>query len=228
MQFCDSDCRIWQNNRCGTNGKRRVHELVQFNSFYNDPNNRQILEVINTPTGAVTIFEPSKDDVNKIMQLKEMVDAFNQENTDENLLDINGTTILKELIPLLTDLEIDPDMTDEEMAQIIENPTVELSLITSVLSSVVTNIYTLMIMNFKNNLELRNMVDQTEEISDSALAMFISKQSKTDEGRKQIEEINKQSDKIVKMETAIKQAEEKEKTNAKPEEESQTSEKQAG
>ena len=202
--------------------------MAQFNSFYNDPNNRQILEVINTPTGAVTIFEPSKDDVNKIMQLKEMVDAFNQENTDENLLDINGTTILKELIPLLTDLEIDPDMTDEEMAQIIENPTVELSLITSVLSSVVTNIYTLMIMNFKNNLELRNMVDQTEEISDSALAMFISKQSKTDEGRKQIEEINKQSDKIVKMETAIKQAEEKEKTNAKPEEESQTSEKQAG
>ena len=202
------------------------YTLVQFNSFYNDPNNRQILEVINTPTGAVTIFEPSKDDVNKIMQLKEMVDAFNQENVDENLLDINGTTILKELIPLLTDLEIDPDMTDEEMAQIIENPTVELSLITSVLSSVVTNIYTLMIMNFKNNLELRNMVDQTEEISDSALAMFISKQSKTDEGRKQIEEINKQSDKIVKMETAIKQAEEK--TNAKPEEESQTSEKQAG
>ena len=200
--------------------------MVQFNSFYNDPNNRQILEVINTPTGAVTIFEPSKDDVNKIMQLKEMVDAFNQENVDENLLDINGTTILKELIPLLTDLEIDPDMTDEEMAQIIENPTVELSLITSVLSSVVTNIYTLMIMNFKNNLELRNMVDQTEEISDSALAMFISKQYKTDEGRKQIEEINKQSDKIVKMETAIKQAEEK--TNAKPEEESQTSEKQAG
>ncbi|PWT39602.1 hypothetical protein DKZ22_10660, partial [Limosilactobacillus reuteri] len=154
--------------------------MVQFNSFYNDPNNRQILEVINTPTGAVTIFEPSKDDVNKIMQLKEMVDAFNQENADENLLDINGTTILKELIPLLTDLEIDPEMTDEEMAQIIENPTVELSLITSVLSSVVTNIYTLMIMNFKNNLELRNMVDQTEEISDSALAMFISKQSKTD------------------------------------------------
>lgn len=200
--------------------------MVQFNSFYNDPNNRQILEVINTPTGAVTIFEPSKDDVNKIMQLKEMVDAFNQENADENLLDINGTTILKELIPLLTDLEIDPDMTDEEMAQIIENPTVELSLITSVLSSVVTNIYTLMIMNFKNNLELRNMVDQTEEISDSALAMFISKQSKTDEGRKQIEEINKQSEKIVKMETAIKQAEEK--ANAKPEEESQTSEKQAG
>ena len=200
--------------------------MVQFNSFYNDPNNRQILEVINTPTGAVTIFEPSKDDVNKIMQLKEMVDAFNQENVDENLLDINGTTILKELIPLLTDLEIDPDMTDEEMAQIIENPTVELSLITSVLSSVVTNIYTLMIMNFKNNLELRNMVDQTEEISDSALAMFISKQSKTDEGRKQIEEINKQSEKIVKMETAIKQAEEK--ANAKPEEESQTSEKQAG
>ena len=199
------------------------YTLVQFNSFYNDPNNRQILEVINTPTGAVTIFEPSKDDVNKIMQLKEMVDAFNQENVDENLLDINGTTILKELIPLLTDLEIDPDMTDEEMAQIIENPTVELSLITSVLSSVVTNIYTLMIMNFKNNLELRNMVDQTEEISDSALAMFISKQSKTDEGRKQIEEINKQSDKIVKMETAIKQAEEK--TNAKPEEESQTSKK---
>ena len=202
------------------------YTLVQFNSFYNDPNNRQILEVINTPTGAVTIFEPSKDDVNKIMQLKEMVDAFNQENADENLLDINGTTILKELIPLLPDLEIDPDMTDEEMAQIIENPTVELSLITSVLSSVVTNIYTLMIMNFKNNLELRNMVDQTEEISDSALAMFISKQSKTDEGRKQIEEINKQSEKIVKMETAIKQAEEK--ANAKPEEESQTSEKQAG
>ena len=76
-------------------------QLVQFNSFYNDPNNRQILEVINTPTGAVTIFEPSKDDVNKIMQLKEMVDAFNQENADENLLDINAVSYTHLTLPTI-------------------------------------------------------------------------------------------------------------------------------
>jgi len=190
--------------------------LVQFRSLYNDPNNRQILDIVDTPTGQVTIFEPSVEDINAIMQLKDMVDAFNQTSEGDNQLDITGATILKELIPRLTDLEMAPDMSDEEVAKIIAHPTKELEKITTILAGVVTDVYALMILNFRNNMTLQKIVSETEAVSDSTLAMYIANQSKTDEGRQQIAEINKQSNKVIQMQEAIKQAEKAEKEqNAK-------------
>ena len=170
--------------------------MVKFRSLYNDPNDRQILTVVSTPTGQVTIFEPSKDDVQEIMQMQDMVAAFNQQSEEDNTLDIDGTSILRELIPRLTDLEIDPDMSDEEMSQIIENPSLELLEINSVIQDIVTKIYTLMINNFRGELELQKLVNASEEIGDQTLGMYISEATKTDEGRKTIASINKLSKEV--------------------------------
>ena len=175
--------------------RKRERELVKLRSLRNDPENRNILSIVETPTGQVTVYEPSKEDIQEIMLLDDMVAAFNQESESNNL-DISGATILKELIPRLTDLEIDQDMSDEEMSQIIENPTVELMEIQNILSSVVTNIYSDMFLKFKNELELKQMVDLTENISDKTLGMFIEKASKTDDGRQSILEISKKSKEI--------------------------------
>lgn len=167
--------------------------MVQFKSLYVDPENRPIRAIVDTPTGAVTIFEPTQENVAAIMSLQDMVTAFNQENDGENTLEISGNTIMRELIPRLTDIELDPDMTDEEMAKIIANPTVELNCIIQYLSSIVTNIYKLMILNFKAELELQSLLDLNEETNDQSVAAYVQKAAKTDEGREGLRNIQKAS-----------------------------------
>lgn len=191
------------------------HKNVKFRSLYSDPKNRTIRMVVDTPTGPVTIFEPTSDDIREIMQLDDMVAAFNQESTEDNELDISGTTIMKELIPRLTDLDLD-DMTDDEITEVVENLTIEGNVILACLTSIVTYIYTLMIMNFENNLDLNNMVKMSAQISDKAFGMYINEAAKTDEGRKQMQEINKQASKVIPMtkdKNAEKAADSKEKSD---------------
>ena len=191
------------------------HKKVKFRSLYSDPENRTIRMVVDTPTGPVTIFEPTSDDIREIMQLDDMVAAFNQESTEDNELDISGTTIMKELIPRLTDLDLD-DMTDDEITEVVENLTIEGNVILACLTSIVTYIYTLMIMNFENNLDLNNMVKMSAQISDKAFGMYINEAAKTDEGRKQMQEINKQASKVIPMtkdKNAEKAADSKEKSD---------------
>ena len=171
---------------------------VKFRSLYSDPENRTIRMVVDTPTGVVTIFEPTNDDIREIMQLDDMVAAFNQENSEENELDISGTTIMKELIPRLTDLDLD-DMTDDEITEVINNLTVEGNVIMACLTSIVTHIYTIMLMNFENNLDLNNMAKMSEKMSDKAFSMYVNEAAKTDEGRRQMQEINKQASKVISL-----------------------------
>lgn len=191
------------------------HKNVKFRSLYSDPQNRTIRMVVDTPTGPVTIFEPTSDDIREIMQLDDMVAAFNQESDGDNELDVSGTTIMKELIPRLTDLDLD-DMTDDEITEVIENLTIEGNVILACLTSIVTYIYTLMIMNFENNLDLNNMVKMSAQISDKAFGTYINEVVKTDEGRRQMQEINKQASKVILMtkdKNAEKAADSKEKSD---------------
>lgn len=177
--------------------------MVKFRSLYNDPENRNVLSVVNTPTGTVTIFEPSTEDIEAIMQMDDMIAAFNSTADDETTLEISGAPLLRELIPRLTDLEID-DMNDEEIKKVVEHLNVEGNEIMSTLTSIVTHIYTIMLLNFRNELELQNMVNMSEQISDSTMDMYITKAAKTDEGRAQLQKIQEQASTIKKMQAGDK------------------------
>lgn len=182
--------------------------MVKFRSLYNDPENRQIHGVVDTPTGPVTIFEPSSEDVRAIMGMQDIIAAFNQESDGDNTLDVSGMTILKEIIPLLTDLEMEEDLTDEEFAEIIENPSIELTDITTMLTDIVTHVYTLMIREFQSNLSLQTLAAMSEDVGDKTLGQYIVQASKTDDGRRQLNDINKQSKKIVELKEHQKDNEE--------------------
>ena len=167
--------------------------MVKFRSFYNDPENRNIMEIIQTPTGAVTIYEPTTEDIRTIMSLDDAIAAMNQEvNSDEgNTITLHEASILKVLIPRLTDLDME-DLTDDEIDEIISNLNAEGSLLMASLEHVISQIYTLMIINFSNQQMLKKLTDQT-------LGMYITQAAKTDEGRRQIHELNQQAKKVAEM-----------------------------
>lgn len=190
--------------------------MVKFRSLYNDPNNKMVREVIDGATGPITIFEPSREDIESIMRLNDIVAAFNEDDTNEEgtELDIDGTTIIRELIPMLTDIEMEEDLDDEEIADIIENPTVDLMNVSEVLSGIVTQVFTLMAIKTKNQLDLEQLVTRTQETRDSSVNNYISESLKTDEGRQQLRQLNelaKQAkEKVEEQEDEDEQVEEEE------------------
>lgn len=179
---------------------RENEKMVKFRSFYNDPENRNIMEIVQTPTGAVTIYEPTTEDIRTIMSLDDAIAAMNQEvNSDEgNTITLHEASILKVLIPRLTDLDME-DLTDDEIDEIIGNLNAEGSLLMASLERVISQIYTLMIINFSNQQMLKKLIDISDDLTDQTLGMYITQAAKTDEGRRQIHELNQQAKKVAKM-----------------------------
>lgn len=165
--------------------------MVKFRSLYNDPENRMIREIIEGATGPITIYEPSQNDIDRIMQMNDMIASFNSEPKDGEeedgmTLNVRGETILKELIPLLTDIEIDEDMTEDEMQKIIENPTIDLLNVMQVLSGIVTQIYTFMILHYRNTVQMEDVMERSEDVRDTTMDRYVSAAAKTDEGRQML------------------------------------------
>lgn len=185
----------------------REREMVKFRSLYNDPENRNIVEIVQTATGAITVYEATQDDIKAIMALDDAVAALNQEVGEEgNTITIHSAAILQEIIPRLTDLDLD-GMSDEELEKVIENLNAEGSVVMALLEREISRIYTLMILNFANQQLLNNLVDASENLTDQTLGMYIKQASQTDDGRKQIHELNKQANKLASAQKAQGQTE---------------------
>ena len=99
--------------------------VVLLSQLKNDPEQRTIRAVIPTKNEQIIVYEPTKQDVSDILDLKDMLAEFNN-GMATGELEVSGQTIMRELIPMLNNMEIDEGMSDEEMQNIIDNPSLPL------------------------------------------------------------------------------------------------------
>lgn len=172
--------------------------MVKFESLGNTPNERAVRYVVSSPTGTIKIFEPSKEDISRILSLQDFITNLNQdvEEGDQHMLDISGLTIMRDLIPMLTDIEFDEDMTDEELEKIINNPTVALMEVTKVLTGIMVSVYKMMILEAQNHLIENDMALETAKTENQAAERLMQMASLTDEGREMVKQINVDQSKL--------------------------------
>lgn len=97
------------------------------------PERRQVREIINTPQGSIEVYEPTMDDIAVIIDMQ--VDQDFGEVT--GVVSFDGIRVIKELFPLLTNIEFG-ELSDEELEEIVENPTVHLLITQQVLAQIVS------------------------------------------------------------------------------------------
>jgi len=117
--------------------RRRVKFFmaIHFKELKNYKNNRNIRAVVMNGSQHVNVYEPSMDDVQFILDSqKEWVSL-------EDGVTITDEDFIREFLPRFTDIEGIEDMTDEEISDVIENPTVALLSINAEIESIVTEIY---------------------------------------------------------------------------------------
>ena len=96
----------------------------------------------------VNVYEPTGEAVDKILTLQEKwVDA-----DDPNARTVTGVEIIKELFPLLTDLEGIEDMSDDEIQEVADNPTVAYIQLQIEIETILTEIYKTHVLSARKNL----------------------------------------------------------------------------
>lgn len=176
--------------------------MVLFKNMKNDPNNRSIRQIIEAPTGVIKVFEPSQDDVKKMMKLQDLIVSMNQDpdGSESQMLEVSGITMIRELIPMLTDIEFDEDLTDDEIEDIIENPNMALMEVNQVLSSIVTGVYKMMILSAANHLLENDMMLETYKVDNAAMNKAVQLAAQTDDGLAMINEIQQKENDLEEAE----------------------------
>ena len=142
---------------------------VHFRKLKNDQENRSVRAVIMNGSEHINVYEPSLKDVRAI------IDAQEGWVSVEDGVNISDEDVLKKLIPMLTDIEGMEDMTDEEILDVANNPSVSFLSIQSEIQSIIIEIYRHIVVLSRRQLqdadfELETMLTQKESF-DRTIAM---------------------------------------------------------
>lgn len=149
--------------------------MVQFSNLLNDKNNRKVREVIENGDESIFVYEPTQEDIAKIIDLQELlVKGFGNENNDPGIINITGVQLVRDLFPLLTNIKGLEELTDDEVTHIVSNPTIALIQTQHVIEMIVTQVYKTVILSAKKQIldvdfELGAM-GATEDIVSKSLA----------------------------------------------------------
>ncbi|MED3440163.1 hypothetical protein P4393_11900 [Bacillus subtilis] len=135
---------------------------------------KQIRELINTPQGTIEVYEPNIDDIERIIEIY----RGNGFNVEENVATFDGVQVLKEFFPLLTNIDFG-NTSDEEIQEIVENPSVHFLIVQQVIAQIVAESIKLYSQRVKTELmKSDSMMAQMELIE--AIPSLIVEQAKRD------------------------------------------------
>ena len=146
--------------------------MVQFSELMNHKKNRQVREVVFVKGESIHIYEPSKEDVEIIVGLQE---RFAKSDKDKTKIAVTGEDLVSILFPLLTNVEGMEKLSKEEIAEIVDNPSLALTQASHVIEGIVTEVYKMTILSARNRIletDFRmESVRTTSEIVEKALGL---------------------------------------------------------
>lgn len=121
---------------------------------------RVVREIVQTPTGTINIFEPNVEDFDKILTVQREKGV-----KDGDTVDFDGAVVIREIFPILTDLELG-ELTDEEIEEILAEPSIYLLATQNYVSQIITEINSLFMQRIKTELmQASAIVDQAKIVS---------------------------------------------------------------
>lgn len=142
---------------------------------------RRVREIVKASGETVHIFEPTKKDIEKIVDYQEQMEykrlkeleKTGQKDDGQAHVQIDGVDVVKVFFPLLTDIELD-GLSDQEIKNIIENPSTVLIQAQHVVEMIILEVYKMMILSAKSSLKTVDILrvasqDKSEITEDTAM-----------------------------------------------------------
>lgn len=170
--------------------------MVQFKNLANSSikEDRKIREQIFVAGETVTIYEPNKEDIDVIIDLQgDFVGG-----DDEEKIDVSGSNVVRVLFPLLTNIEGMEDLTDEEVEEIVENPTIALIQAQHVIEAIVIEVYKMVILSARKSLLEQDFQMETYKTSSEVIERTLGIAAKNNETSGAIQKIERAQSKFDK------------------------------
>lgn len=145
---------------------------------------RKVRERINTPDGAINVFEPSLQDLEMILEIQRK----NGFDLQSDIVEFDESTMVKEIFPLLTDIDFE-GMSQEELDAVLANPTVHLLIAQNIIAQIISEANKLFAHRIKADLANADSVLTQVELINSIPALIEETAKRNPEVAKQVEAI---------------------------------------
>lgn len=185
--------------------------MATINHLKNLSNKRNVRAVLSASGQIVTVYEPTIDEINKIIEMQER-----WLNKDKFVM--TGEDLVKIIVPMLTDIDGIENATDEEIKEIVENPSILYMQIQYEIEIIIKEIYQALVLANRRALADQDlevtMYHSTQEMFDKVL-MNATKLTGNENLRENVIELaNKLEEKVGREEQkALDVAEESTKSN---------------
>ena len=124
---------------------------VQAKNLISRKGNRAIRKAVFTSNGdSIIIYEPTREDIAKIMEMQE---RWVQNQTADGLeFEPDQYQVIRELFPLLTDIEGLEELTDEEIQELDENPNILFMQAAQVVQQIIAEVFSLIVLNYDKSI----------------------------------------------------------------------------
>lgn len=172
--------------------------MVEFKNLANPADSRRVREVISVGNDLITVYEPTLEQVQEILDLQE---SFRLDQTEDGE-DDGGTVFftngifMRKIAPMLTDITGTEDMTDEEVDEVVANPSVALTQLLAVVQSILTDVYKIAILQARNKMNEQDNLLGIQAAGEDVLKKTMLRASQTPEGRRALDEVVKRTDEL--------------------------------
>lgn len=124
---------------------------VQAKNLISRKGNRAIRKSVFTSNGdSIIIYEPTREDIAKIMEMQER--WVQNQTTDGLEFEPDQYQVIRELFPLLTDIEGLEELTDEEIQELDENPNILFMQAAQVVQQIIAEVFSLIVLNYDKSI----------------------------------------------------------------------------
>lgn len=164
--------------------------MTELRKLKNDPNNRIIRDIVMSGGETIKIYEPTSEQVDEIL-------SFQEKWIDGNDLNISGSELVTTLFPILTDIRGIKDMTNEEIDEVIENPSLALMQVQNHVETIVTEIYKTVILNARKKLLEADFSVESYKINEETFDRAIGLAAKESGASNLAEKLEKATDEVI-------------------------------
>lgn len=162
---------------------------VKISKLKNKAEKRNIREVVSVNGDIINIFEPTEEDVRQIME-------YQEKYLQGDDFEITGAELIKVFFKLLTDIDGIDDLTDEEIDDIVENPSVAFLMVQSIIEGIILDVFRYIVSNARNEVVMADFSAQAEIAQTDLLESVLKYTADKYDASELLEDIKKKTDKL--------------------------------
>lgn len=176
--------------------------MMKLENLKNTAEDRKIRDVVMSAGTSINVYEPTIEDIDTIIDLQ-------QKWVENDDMQVAGIEVIKVLFPMLTDMEGIDDMTDDEISDVVNNPTNALLQIQYHIETIITEVYKTALLKTRKEILDADLSVESYKVGEETISRTIALSAKNNnttekEIIKKIEKANDEYETALKEEKVIK------------------------